>query len=413
VNRESYLVDGLRDTRHETRDTKHEIRDMNHLRDSNGESRQLTELGLKISQAKRDLQDIFDGITDAIVIIDKNCEIRRVNRSLLELIGKESYHEVLGKTCFDLFYGIDKPCEECIAHGVFETGKRQTLLRSFNVEPLKGRVFQVTVFPLHSAEEGHYAMVKYMRDITKEINNERRLLELEKARNMRFLAASVAHELRNPLAIIKSSAQLCIKELGKLSSPEVGSDFKENLEAIVNSVDNSSQTVKHLMDFSRPIDANFEVKELSPVIDEVCEMTKVRCQQKEINLNKRISSSLPPIRLDRSSLIHALLNFVINAIEAVSVGGKIFVEATYRQGGDFIYIFIKDTGEGVSQVVSDHIFEPFFTTKKDGEGLSMTVAQRIINAHGGTVDFESREDKGSTVTIKLPVKERLGVGVWK
>ncbi|MFH1652645.1 MAG: ATP-binding protein [Pseudomonadota bacterium] len=378
---------------------------MNHLKNINSESGQLTELEYKIRQAKKNLQDIFDGNTDAIVIIDKNREIKRVNKSLIELVGKESYHEVLGKRCFELFCGTDKPCEGCLIHSLFENGKKQTLLRSFEVEPLKRRIFQVTVFPLYSDQEDHHAIVKYIRDVTKEINNEKRLLELEKAQNMRFLAAGVAHELRNPLAIIKSSAQLCIKELGKLSSPKLSSDFRENLEAIVNSANNSSQTVKHLMDFSKPLNPTFEMADIGSIIDEVCNMIKIRCHHKEINLSKSISPAIPSIKLDRSSLIQAILNFITNAIDVVSVGGDVVIEVTYRTDAEFIYIFIKDTGKGVSELVADHVFEPFFTTKEEGAGLGMTVAHRIINAHGGTVDFESKEDKGSIVTIKLPVKE--------
>ncbi len=335
----------------------------------------------------------------------------RVNRSLLELMGKESFNDVLGKTCFDLFYGVNGPCEKCIGHDVFETGKKQTLLRSFNAEPLKGRIFQVTVFPLHSDEGDAYAIVKYMRDITREINNEKQLLELEKARNMRFLAAGVAHELRNPLAVIKSSAQLCLKELNKLEATPLHSDLKENMDAIINNADNVSHTIKHLMDFSKPLEATYEMADIGSIIDEVCNMVKVRCQRKEISLTKEIQTSIPEIRLDKSSLIQAILNFITNAIDAISVGGDIKIEALFRPDAEFIYIFIKDSGKGVSELVSDHVFEPFFTTKEDGEGLGMTIAHRIINAHGGTVDFESIEERGSVVTIKLPVKETFtGMG---
>ncbi|MBU4491644.1 MAG: PAS domain-containing protein [Euryarchaeota archaeon] len=377
-------------------------------------SKQKGELEAKISRAKNDLQSIFDGITDGIAFIDRDRRIKRVNNALLQLFGKESYHDFLDKKCCEVFYESDAECVDCIANKVYKTGEKHSSLRTINHERLKGRVFQLTAFPLRSDNEGVYGIVECYRDVTKNINMERQLMELEKARNMRYLAAGIAHELRNPLAVISSSAQLCLAELEKTGSTALADDLKENLGSILNNTKSADLTIKQLLDFAKPIKTNFEISQIQSVIDGVCKLVKNRCRKKEINLIKNISNDLPEIRLDFSALTQALLNFISNAVDAVPVGGKVAVETFYRQEEDCVFILVKDTGKGVPPVMSEHLFEPFYTTKENGVGLGMSIAQRIIDAHGGNVEFESIEDEGTTVTIKLPVIESLaGVGVLK
>lgn len=384
---------------------------MNH---TNNDTARLTELERKIRQAKKDLQSIFDGITDGIVIVDRERKIKRVNNAILRLFGKETYHELLNTRCCKVLFGSDTACDGCLADKVFETGDKQSTIRTYDLDGLRGRIFQLTAFPLQSEGGGIYAVVECYRDVTREINMERQLLEVEKAQNMKFLTAGIAHELRNPLAVIYSSAQLCLADMDEAGPSENLKDMRENLEAIIHHAQGADRTIRQLMGFARPLEANFESGYLQPIIDKVCDLVRNRCRRGKINLIKKLPPGLPQIRLDEISLTQATLNFVTNAIEAVSAGGGISIEVIYHPGGDFIFIFIRDTGKGVTPVISEYIFEPFFTTKEEGVGLGMSIAQRIVNAHGGSVDFESRENEGSTVTIKLPVKERLaGVGMLK
>jgi signal transduction histidine kinase len=256
---------------------------------------------------------------------------------------------------------------------------------------------------LFSPEGKIDAVVESYRDITTTAHMEREVLELEKSRHIGSLAAGVAHELRNPLAVINSSAQLSLSAIDKIRSEDTKRDLAENLEAIIENVSNAEQVVKHLLDFSKPLKTDFAVGPIQTVIKRVLNLVKHRCRRQEVSLDLVMAETLPSLKLDADALTHAILNFVINSLEASAKGQKVFLEVAHHPTENFLSVSVKDEGKGVPAEARAHLFEPFFTTKEDGVGLGMSIAQRIINLHGGGVHFESREKEGTTVTIRLPI----------
>lgn len=357
--------------------------------------------------ANRELQSVFDGFSDAIFVVGRDLKIRRLNRALLKLLGKENYRDLLGQSCCGtpLESRLSKNDNGCVASAIFETGKPQVFFRTLSLENSSPRVFQLNAFPLFSNDDTIDAVVESYRDITTTLHMEREVLELEKSRHIGSLAAGVAHELRNPLAVINSSAQLSLSAIDKIRPEDAKRDLAENLEAILENVSNAEQVVKHLLDFSKPLKTDFTVGSIQAVIKRVLHLVKHRCRRQEVLLDLVMGETLPPLKLDADALTHAILNFVINGLEASSKGQKVFLEVTHNPTESFLSILIRDEGKGLPAMGADHTFEPFFTTKEDGVGLGMSIAQRIINLHGGNVHFESREKEGATVTIRLPIVE--------
>lgn len=364
-----------------------------------------TFLQQKILHAKRELQTVFDGFSDAILVVGRDRKIRRLNRALLQLLGKENYRDLLGQPCcqIPLESKLSKNDNGCVANAVFEAGKPQVFFRTLSLDNSRPQVFQLHAFPLFSDGGTINAVVESYRDITTTAHMEKEVLELEKSRHIGSLAAGVAHELRNPLAVINSSAQLSLSAIDKIRSEGAKKDLAENLGAILENVSNAEQVVKHLLDFSKPLKTDFTVGSIQTVMKRVLHLVKYRCRRQEVHLDLIMAGKLPPLKLDADALTHAILNFVINGLEASAKGQKVSLEVTHNQGEDFLSVFVKDNGKGVLAAATAHLFEPFFTTKEEGVGLGMSIAQRIINLHGGNVHFESRENKGATINIRLPI----------
>ncbi len=140
------------------------------------------------------------------------------------------------------------------------------------------------------------------------------------------------------------------------------------------------------------------------VIDEVYSLVKSNGKARDIKIIKRCGRNLPKIKLDNEHLIQALVNFVNNSLDAISGSGKVSIQAKHQPEDDTISI--SDNGKGLSSEDVKSAFEPFFTTKKEGIGLGLPVSKQIIEAHGGDVVMESRLNKGTKVTVKLPLLKK-------
>ena len=151
----------------------------------------------------------------------------------------------------------------------------------------------------------------------------------------------------------------------------------ENLEAILENVNGAEQVVKHLLDFSRPLKTDFTMGSIQAVIKRVLKLVRHRCRRQEIHLNLIMSEMLPMLKMDADALAQAILNFVINSVEASDAGKTVVLEVTHSQTENVLVVSIKDEGKGIAAATIPHLFEPFFTTKEDGVGLGMSIAQRI------------------------------------
>jgi signal transduction histidine kinase len=218
------------------------------------------------------------------------------------------------------------------------------------------------------------------------------------------LAASVAHEINNPLAIINEKAGL----LGDMVSATPGWPHRDRvkgvLESIGKSVGRCSAVTQRLLGFTRRMDPRRETLDLADLLREVFGFLGKETEHRNIEVRFDLPEDLPPIESDRGQLQQVFLNILNNAIAAVASGGKIEIGAA-PLATNRVEVWIRDDGCGISEENLKHIFEPFFSTKGDfGTGLGLSITFGIVKRLGGEIRVQSREGVGTTFTVRLPVK---------
>lgn len=216
------------------------------------------------------------------------------------------------------------------------------------------------------------------------------------------LAAGVAHEINNPLAIINEKAGLMkdLIEYGDLTQN------KEKFLQLIGSIQDSvvrCRTITHrLLSFSRKIDKTTEQFQINEAIQEVIGFIVKEIEAKSINILYDFQDNIPKITTDKGQLQQVLLNIINNAVDAVDMGGKIEIK-TELIDNNRIRILIKDNGPGIPKERLKHIFEPFYTTKKKGTGLGLYISYGIIKKLGGDIKVTSEVDKGTIFSIEMPI----------
>lgn len=216
------------------------------------------------------------------------------------------------------------------------------------------------------------------------------------------LAAGVAHEINNPLAIINEKAGLMKDLLQRVPDFPYREKFEFLITAIINSVDRCRNITHRLLGFARRMDVQIEVLDVNEVIQEVLGFLEKEALYRNIDLRLSLAPNLAKIASDRGQLQQVFLNILNNAFAAVPDGGRVSV-TTWESDDERVGVRIQDNGHGMSPETLQHIFEPFFTTKKgSGTGLGLPITYGIVKKLGGCIEVHSEEDRGSTFTVYLP-----------
>lgn len=211
------------------------------------------------------------------------------------------------------------------------------------------------------------------------------------------LSAGIAHELNEPLTIILGFAQLIKKH------PALPEQIEKDIDKIINASIYGREIIRKLLIFARQVPTKKSLININNLILELIQFFDLRLKKENISIEKDLADNLPEIEADQSQITQVLMNIIVNAIQAMPSGGILKISSYLKD--NFIYISISDTGIGMSEEIKRQIFIPFFTTKEIGKGtgLGLSVALGIIESHGGTIEVESEEGKGSTFYIKLPI----------
>jgi signal transduction histidine kinase len=216
------------------------------------------------------------------------------------------------------------------------------------------------------------------------------------------LAAGLAHEIRNPLVAVQTFLQILPERLG---DPEVTGELRDVALAEMQRV---CRLINDLLGMARSPVATFESADLGDVVAQVVRLLAVSAEKKGVVL-KRAGSALPASYIDPARLKQAVLNLVMNAIQASPAGGEITIATASGidpAGRAFVELAVRDGGPGIPAAHLEAIFHPFFTTKDSGTGLGLAVTQQIIADHGGAIHVESEEGQGATFVVRLPVEEQ-------
>jgi signal transduction histidine kinase len=209
------------------------------------------------------------------------------------------------------------------------------------------------------------------------------------------LTAGVAHEVRNPLGIIRASVQLVEDAHGD------GARVREATGIIKQEIDRLDRVIKALLDFGRPSAPTLRPTNVEDVVTDVVLFTRRFAGQARVEIETEYAAGLPLVSADADQLKQVLVNLVSNAVQAMErTGGSIKVRVWDDDG--FVFMSIADTGRGITPEELERIFDPFYSTRDDGTGLGLTIVHRIIDQHGGRIEVESEADVGTTFTVALP-----------
>lgn len=240
-----------------------------------------------------------------------------------------------------------------------------------------------------------------VRQKTQEVRRiHERLLETEKLAGIGQLAAGIAHEIRNPLAIIATSAYY----LGEIM-PKDQKEVRKHLQILDSEINRCQTIITNLLEFSRKSDQNTQRVDVNGLLEMTLSLVSKDLVTRDILLIKKLSK-VPPILTNLEEMKQVFLNLILNATQAMPNGGKLQIE-TSMAGKEVLKIMVSDTGEGISPEDVEQIFNPFFTTKPPGEGvgLGLSLVHSIIESHQGHVTVKSKKGVGTTFTIELPVSQ--------
>ncbi|MFH2218995.1 MAG: ATP-binding protein [Pseudomonadota bacterium] len=254
-------------------------------------------------------------------------------------------------------------------------------------------------------------LVKNMREADEKRELAFRELEhSQKLSSIGRLAAGVAHEINNPMAIINEKAGLMkdLIEYGK--HVEGGGKFLELIDSVIQSVERCKTITHRLLGFARRMEVTFEMLEVNELIKEVLGFLEKEYIYRNIDIRLQFAGDLPRISSDIGQLQQVFLNILTNGFAAVADGGQVTI-TTWDEDAEFIGISIQDNGCGMSAETQKHIFEPFFTSKKGyGTGLGLSITYGIVKKLGGDVKVQSTEGRGTTFTVYLKKHPQLNQG---
>ena len=360
-----------------------------------------------IEQLTQDLEDvknftesIIQSIGSGIIITEMNDTITYINRAGERMLGY-SKKELLGKP-----------------FSIFSLKEKQSVIPSFlnNPDDLDTRKEgwmkkkDHTEFPVGFTINNHLSVrgekigkIVVFRDLTNVYKIQEEILRMDRLVSLGKLASGIAHELRNPLAGIKTTAQALSEEMS-------GDDSRrEYLNRITKEIDRLNDLLKTFFSFAKPQNLNLVHCYIKDIINEIIPFLIKEIADKGIRFIETYHPQLPKIQVDRTQMHQVFLNLFLNAIQAMPNGGELKIEASpilstsvegFKQ--NFIKVVISDTGRGIPPHIVQKIFDPFFTTKPKGIGLGLSITYQIIKKHGGTVKVESQWEKGTSFIINLP-----------
>ena len=226
------------------------------------------------------------------------------------------------------------------------------------------------------------------------------------------LVGTLAHEIRNPLSTIRLTMELLAEDF-EATDPQSPTKHRDRraqakIELVRQDCDRLQKLLGDFLDFARQESLVLEPGSLNAEIEQLLDFFAPQAEENSVEIVRYLDPELPTVRLDRETFRSAVLNLLLNAVQALDGGGQLVVRT--RPSGLGVVLELIDTGPGMDTETLSKAFRAFYTTKQGGSGLGLPTARKIIEAHGGTIDMESAPSRGTKVTIWLPAPPRLPTG---
>ena len=373
-------------------------------------NKKLLELTEECGRSRKQMESLFNAITDTIVLIDSDFNILMSNKKEIGQSGK----------CYQKIFNEDRPCSGCPAEISFREGKSVSVERR-----VENQYYFLNNYPIVNNSGKVENILEICNNVTKEKNMEFQLLQSYKLASLGKLVAGVAHEINNPNTFIRGNIKIMKESFDDifpildeyystqkdLKVARLDYDiFKENIPVLLEDMAEGANRIKKIVDglrnFAKKDDDSLEEHvNINQVVNSSYRLVENQIR-KSAKLKLKLDPYLPPVRGNVQKLEQVMVNMFINASQAIENGkGQIEVQTSLDKEKNEIVISIQDNGKGIGEKDQKCIFDPFFTTKRDkgGTGLGLSITYGIIKEHNGRIDVDSDIGQGTIFTIHIPV----------
>jgi histidine kinase len=367
----------------------------------------LKELEKMLERSEKKYHEIFNSIPTPVFVLDaESLEIRDCNDAVRAVYGYDK-SEILQRCFVEFFPQEEQP--RYVAKVM-----RSSVIHQARQIHKDGRTLFVDMWISPAEYPGRKALLVTTSDITKRLEAEQQLIQASKMATLGEMATGVAHELNQPLAVIKTASRFFIKKV-KNNEPIQASVMSTMAEEIDSHVDRASRIINHMREFGRKTDRKLDSISINAVLRKTSEIFSQQLKARGIEVVWDLEDSLPPVHADANRLEQVFINLLINARDAIEekvsahplLKGEKKIFLISRRQERMVQVEVRDSGKGIPSSVIEKIFEPFFTTKEVGKGtgLGLSISYQIVQDFNGTIRAQSREGEGAAFIISFPAVE--------
>jgi histidine kinase len=362
----------------------------------------------KLEKSEKKYHEIFNNIPNPVFVLDMDTlDIIDCNDSVQAVYGY-SKAEIINTSFLNLFTEEEK-------NRYADSLKTKTMLAQVRQLNRRGLTLFVNIRISPAEYPGKKVLLVTTSDITKRLEAEQQLIQASKMATLGEMATGIAHELNQPLSVIKTASSFFIRKIDR--NEPIEEDILFNmLHKVDNNVDRATRIINHMRQFARKSDLNLVKVQMNDVLHNAFEIFSQQLKLRGIDVIWQKEKKLPRINADPSRLEQVFINLLINARDAIEDrwGPQVIEKADKkiilktRSDGDTVVCEICDTGKGVPQAMADKIFEPFFTTKEVGKGtgLGLSISYGIVKDCGGTIQVTDHEPKGACFILTFPIPDK-------